>query len=87
MIIKLFDSLNKKYKITLENNINIYTCGVTPYRETHIGNLRVPIVINVIENIYACYGFKCNHISNITDIGYIEDSEEASKQIAEYVKK
>ena len=87
MVILIFDSKTKKYINTLEGDINIYSCGVTPYKPTHIGNLRVEIIVNIVKNIYKQFGYSCKHASNITDIGYLEDSEEANKRLENFTEK
>ena len=81
MIINLFDSLTKKTIKTLNDNINIYNCGITPYKQSHIGNLRPAIITNIIENIYKQYKYQCQSISNITDIAWSEELQSINQQM------
>ncbi len=48
--------------------VNIYTCGVTVYDESHIGHARSLYTFDVIRRYLAYRGFKVNFVRNITDI-------------------
>lgn len=49
-------------------NVNIYTCGVTVYDESHIGHARSLYVFEVIRRYLEYRGFKVKFVRNITDI-------------------
>src|SRR3989338_4347881 len=49
-------------------NVNIYTCGVTVYDESHIGHARSLYIFDVIRRYLEYKGFKVNFVRNITDI-------------------
>ncbi len=48
--------------------VNIYTCGVTVYDESHIGHARSLYTFDVIRRYLKYRGFKVNFVRNITDI-------------------
>jgi cysteinyl-tRNA synthetase len=48
--------------------VNIYTCGVTVYDESHIGHARSLYVFDVIRRYLEYRKFKVNFVRNITDI-------------------
>ncbi len=48
--------------------INIYTCGVTVYDESHIGHARSLYIFDVIRRYLGYRNFKVNFVRNITDI-------------------
>lgn len=51
--------------------VKIYNCGPTVYDEQHIGNLRGPILANTVKRVLNLWGYKVNHLSNITDVGHL----------------
>ncbi|MBM3255054.1 MAG: cysteine--tRNA ligase [Candidatus Omnitrophica bacterium] len=48
--------------------VNIYTCGVTVYDESHIGHARSLYVFDLIRRYLKYRGFKVKFVRNITDI-------------------
>lgn len=65
--------------------VKMYNCGPTVYDEQTIGNLRGPILANTLKRVLNLWGYKVNHLSNITDVGHLlsdaddgEDKMEAS---------
>ncbi|MFA5411183.1 MAG: cysteine--tRNA ligase [Candidatus Omnitrophota bacterium] len=71
MPISLYNSLTRKKEEFIPQNpprVNIYTCGVTVYDESHIGHARSLYIFDVIRRYLACRGFKVKFIRNITDI-------------------
>lgn len=48
--------------------VNIYTCGVTVYDESHIGHARSLYCFDVIRNYLKYRGFEVKFVRNITDI-------------------
>jgi cysteinyl-tRNA synthetase len=51
--------------------VKLYNCGPTVYDEQHIGNLRGPILANTSKRVLNLWGYKVNHLSNITDVGHL----------------
>ena len=88
MPIKLYDSLSKKYKYISKNDINIYSCGITPYKQSHVGNYRLEIILNIIKNLLKILNHNFRHISNITDLVYMDDNtSETNKFMDNYLQK
>ncbi|MCV2531388.1 MAG: cysteine--tRNA ligase, partial [Candidatus Lightella neohaematopini] len=70
-MLKIFNSLTKKkeYFTPLINNIvNIYICGVTPYDLCHIGHGRTFLIFDVIIRYLRYKGYSVKYVRNITDI-------------------
>ena len=46
----LFNTLTKKIEkfIPIDDNVKIYTCGPTVYRDAHIGNMRTYILADIL---------------------------------------
>ncbi|MFH1621508.1 MAG: cysteine--tRNA ligase [Candidatus Omnitrophota bacterium] len=71
MAIYINNSLSrKKEEFTPLNppQVNIYTCGVTVYGESHIGHARSLYIFDVIRKYLEYRGYKVNFVRNITDI-------------------
>ncbi|MCM8800622.1 MAG: cysteine--tRNA ligase [Candidatus Omnitrophica bacterium] len=71
MAIYLYNSLSRKKEEFIPLNppqVNIYTCGVTVYDESHIGHARSLYIFDVITRYLRYKGFKVNFVRNITDI-------------------
>jgi cysteinyl-tRNA synthetase len=71
MPIYIYNSLTRKKEelIPLKPpKVNIYTCGVTVYDESHIGHARSLYVFDVIRRYLKYREFKVNFVRNITDI-------------------
>ncbi len=71
MSIFIYNSLTRKKEELIPLNppqINIYTCGVTVYDESHIGHARSLYVFDVIRKYLEYRKFKVNFVRNITDI-------------------
>lgn len=64
----------KKETFTLPNGVEavrMYCCGPTVYHFAHIGNLRTYIFEDFLVRTLEYYGYKVNHIVNITDVGHL----------------
>jgi cysteinyl-tRNA synthetase len=71
MAIFINNSLTRKKEEFIPLNppkVNIYTCGVTVYDESHIGHARSLYIFDLIRRYLAYRGFKVNFVRNITDI-------------------
>jgi len=65
------NSLSRKKEEFIPLNppkVNIYTCGVTVYDESHIGHARSLYIFDVIRRYLEYRNFKVNFVRNITDI-------------------
>jgi len=71
MPIFIYNSLSRKKEELSPLNppkINMYTCGVTVYDESHIGHARSLYIFDVIRRYLEYRKFKVNFVRNITDI-------------------
>jgi len=71
MPIYIYNSLTRKKEELIPINppqVNIYTCGVTVYDESHIGHARSLYIFDVIRRYLEYRGYKVNFVRNITDI-------------------
>ena len=71
MPIYIYNSLTRKkeeFLPTKPPKVNIYTCGVTVYDESHIGHGRSLYVFDLIRRYLLSRGFEVNFVRNITDI-------------------
>jgi cysteinyl-tRNA synthetase len=71
MPVLIYNSLTRKKEIFEPLKppwVNIYTCGVTVYDESHIGHARSLYVFDVIRRYLEYRGYKVNFVRNITDI-------------------
>lgn len=49
-------------------HVSLYTCGPTVYNYAHIGNFRTYIFEDLLKRSLQYFGYKVNHVMNITDI-------------------
>lgn len=56
------------------DNVRIYTCGPTVYKDIHIGNLRTYLTTDVLRRVLAFHGFSVMYVMNITDVGHMRVS-------------
>jgi cysteinyl-tRNA synthetase len=71
MPIFIYNSLTRKkeeFTPVASPKVNIYTCGVTVYDESHIGHARSLYTFDVIRKYLSYRGLKVSFIRNITDI-------------------
>lgn len=71
MSIFIYNSLTRKkeeFTPLKSPKVNIYTCGVTVYDESHIGHARSLYIFDVIRRYLRYRGFNVQFVRNITDI-------------------
>lgn len=71
MPIFIYNSLTRKkeeFSPIKPPKVNIYTCGVTVYDESHIGHARSLYIFDVIRRYLEYRGYKLKFVRNITDI-------------------
>src|SRR3989338_2234195 len=71
MPIFIYNSLTRKkeeFSPLSPPKVNIYTCGVTVYDESHIGHARSLYIFDVIRRYLEYRGYKVKFVRNITDI-------------------
>ncbi len=71
MPIFIYNSLSRKKEELIPLNypkVNIYTCGVTVYDDSHIGHARSLYIFDVIRRYLKYRGFDVKFVRNITDV-------------------
>lgn len=64
------------------NEVRIYTCGPTVYKEAHIGNLKSYIFMDSLRRVLKYNGYKLKHVMNITDVGHlVSDGDEGEDKM------
>lgn len=53
------------------NEVSIYSCGPTVYKDATIGNMRTNIFQDVLRRVLKYNGYKIKHVMNITDVGHL----------------
>lgn len=60
--------------ITSDNEeISIYCCGPTVYRDAHVGNLRTFLLADLVARTLRFEGWSTKVVQNITDVGHMND--------------
>jgi len=59
--------------------IKMYTCGLTVYYYTHIGNLRAYTNSDILRRTLEYMGLQVKHVMNITDVGHMTSDEDAGE--------
>jgi cysteinyl-tRNA synthetase len=92
MPVLIYNSLTRKKEELIPVSppkLNIYTCGVTVYDESHIGHARSLYIFDVIRRYLEHRGFKVRFVRNITDIDdkIINRAKELNTDWKELIKK
>ncbi|MDD5432253.1 MAG: cysteine--tRNA ligase [Candidatus Omnitrophica bacterium] len=92
MPIQIYNSLSRKkdvFEPLKPPKVNIYTCGVTVYDESHIGHARSLYIFDVIRRYLSQRGYEVKFVRNITDIDdkIINRANELKVDWKELVKK
>ena len=53
------------------NEVKIYSCGPTVYKDATIGNMRTNLFQDTLRRILKYNGYKLKHVMNITDVGHL----------------
>ncbi len=88
----IYNSLTRKKEEFIPLNhpkVNIYTCGVTVYDDSHIGHARSLYIFDVIRRYLKYRGFDVKFVRNITDVDdkIINRANELKVEWQELVKK
>ena len=86
MTLRLYETASRKLQevITTNDEISIYCCGPTVYRDAHVGNLRTFLLADLVRRTLEVTGSTVNMVQNITDVGHMsEDFQEQDKILAQ----
>lgn len=53
------------------NEVKIYSCGPTVYKDATIGNMRTNIFQDTLRRVLKYNGYEIKHAMNITDVGHL----------------
>ena len=85
MDIYFYNTLTRKkeeFKPINKNEIRIYSCGPTVYKDATIGNMRTNIMQDVLRRVLKYNGYKLKHAMNITDVGHlVSDGDEGEDKM------
>jgi cysteinyl-tRNA synthetase len=88
MVLSIYDTFTRKPKeISSHNqNVTMYCCGPTVYRDAHVGNLRTFLLSDLIARTIALSGLSVEMIQNITDVGHMSDDFQEDKMLEQSKK-
>ena len=70
----LYNTLTKKkeqFNPRDAQEVKIYSCGPTVYKDATIGNMRTNIFQDVLRRVLRYNNYKIKHAMNITDVGHL----------------
>ena len=72
----------EKFEPLEENEVRIYSCGPTVYKDATIGNMRTNIFQDVLRRVLKYNGYTLKHAMNITDVGHlVSDGDEGEDKM------
>lgn len=72
----------EKFKPIRKDEVRIYSCGPTVYKDATIGNMRTNIFQDVLRRVLRYNGYKIKHAINITDVGHlVSDGDEGEDKM------
>ena len=81
----LYNTLTKKKEEfhPIDNQeVKIYSCGPTVYKDATIGNMRTNIFQDVLRRVLRYNNYKIKHAMNITDVGHlVSDGDEGEDKM------
>jgi cysteinyl-tRNA synthetase len=85
-MLKIYDTQSRSLKevVSRGDEVTIYCCGPTVYRDAHVGNLRTFLLSDLIRRTLEIQGKSVNLVQNITDVGHMaEDVNPQDKMLAQ----
>jgi cysteinyl-tRNA synthetase len=85
-MLKIYDTQSRSVKEVSRSGeeVTIYCCGPTVYRDAHVGNLRTFLLSDLIRRALEMQGKTVNLVQNITDVGHMaEDLNPQDKMLAQ----
>ena len=85
MDIYFYNTLTKskdKFEPINKEEVRMYSCGPTVYKDDSIGNMRTYIMNDLIRRVLKYNGYKIKHTMNITDVGHlVSDADEGEDKM------
>ena len=90
MDLKFYNTLTREKENFIPINkeeVRIYSCGPTVYKDATIGNMRTNILMDTLRRVLKYNGFKLKHVMNITDVGHlVSDADEGEDKMIKTAK-
>lgn len=90
MELRLYNTLTKTkdvFKPIQGNEVRMYSCGPTVYKDATIGNMRTSIFQDVLRRVLKYNGYTLKHVMNITDVGHlVSDADEGEDKMIKSAK-
>lgn len=90
MDIYFYNTLTKKKELFTSmdsDEVKMYSCGPTVYKNVTIGNMRTNIFQDVLRRTLRYNGYKLKHVMNITDVGHlVSDGDEGEDKMLKSAK-
>jgi cysteinyl-tRNA synthetase len=74
----LYETASRTLQKIQGEQVRIYSCGPTVYRDAHIGNMRTFLLTDLIRRSLALNGVENISVSNITDVGHMSENLDGS---------
>ena len=85
MELYFYNTLTKskeKFEPLNSQEVRMYSCGPTVYKDATIGNMRTNIFQDVLRRVLRYNGYKIKHAMNITDVGHlVSDGDEGEDKM------
>jgi cysteinyl-tRNA synthetase len=67
---KIYSTLSRQKEELLPQSeeVKIYSCGVTPYAESHLGHAMNAVIFDTVRRYLLFRGYKVKFVQNITDV-------------------
>lgn len=90
MDIYFYNTLTKKkekFEPQEGNEVRMYSCGPTVYKDATIGNMRTNIFQDVLRRTLRYNNYTIKHVMNITDVGHlVSDGDEGEDKMIKSAK-
>ncbi|MBI3429567.1 MAG: cysteine--tRNA ligase [Actinobacteria bacterium] len=75
MQLTIYNTMSRKLQpVTSDGNqVKMYCCGPTVYRDAHVGNLRTFLLSDLIRRTLQALGYEVVLVQNITDVGHMSE--------------
>jgi len=87
-MLKIYDTQSRAVKEVQApaEEVTIYCCGPTVYRDAHVGNLRTFLLSDLIRRTLEVQGKSVNLVQNITDVGHMAEDINPQDKMLEQAK-
>lgn len=90
MSIYFYNTLTRtkdEFKPLKGNEVRIYSCGPTVYKDATIGNMKSYIFMDTLRRVLKYNGYTLKHAMNITDVGHlVSDGDEGEDKMVKAAK-